>query len=212
MASKSLMQKAVLFVSRGIAPVVQPLGFRRCAPHYLCAHGDLYHCIHFQGSQWGSADHGKFTINLAVTGAALYTAYTGKPLPANPATVLWPIQERIGFFLPGRRDHWWSVDADTDLDALAEEVSSALGSIVAGFFARFADSDALLQLLGSGASIPGLFPAHRPIVLATLLAARGEHEQAATCLREAQECCTISAFGSTYPQVAARLGLRHFVA
>ena len=212
MASKPLMQQAVLFVSRGVGSVLLPLGFRRRAPNYFRASGSLYHCIHFQGSQWGSADHGKFTINLAVTSADLYAAYTGKPLPANPATALWPLQERIGFLLPRRLDHWWSVDADTDLAALTEEVASALSSVVPGFFARFADADALFQVFTSGVSAPGLILSHRPIVLAALLAARGEHEQAAICLREAQERCTISEFRGTYAQVAARLGLRYAAA
>lgn len=145
---QSITQQAMRRASKAVAAA---LGgeFRRQGPHLHRWSTDVFHCIHFQASQWGSADSGRFTINLVVTASYLFEPWLGMPFPANPATALFPIQQRIGVVMPSHTDHWWQVDRSTDLDAIAAESVFAMTQYGLPFFAEWSDARAILDRLRS---------------------------------------------------------------
>src|SRR6266849_6133048 len=111
MADKSITLQAIDFVSKGACTdLLVPRGFRRKSPHFFRQTGGLYHSIHFQGSSFGGANSGSFTINVYVTSPELYSAFCGGSFPKNPATAGWPIFKRVGHFMPDNSDYWWKIN------------------------------------------------------------------------------------------------------
>ncbi|WP_425603184.1 DUF4304 domain-containing protein [Lysobacter soli] len=111
--ASSITQDCIRQVSTYVAEAFKPDGFRRQAPHLWRERGDVINVINFQASQWGSAKAGRFTINLASTNRHLYSTWTGRKFPANPAAAIWPVHIRIGALTSGT-DLWWDVEESTN--------------------------------------------------------------------------------------------------
>lgn len=151
----SITREAIALASKvAFAKGFKQAGFRRQSNHFNRKSADLFHSVHFQASQWGTAVEGQFTVNLGVTSEPLYRIWTSTPLPVNPASAFYPITERIGALMPGGLDHWWPVDMSTDLAALADEVADTLLQYALPFFADFPDGRDLLDRLRAGKPLP----------------------------------------------------------
>ena len=210
MADKSITLQAIDFVSKGACTdLLVPRGFRRKAPHFFRQAGGLNHCIHFQASQWGSSDSGKFTINVYVTSPELYSAFCGQPFPKNPATASWPISQRIGFLLPKHCDHWWNISRASNLDIVGREVAESIEKYVIPFFERYPDANSLLTRALSESSDTEfeIIPSHRPLVAAILLSGRGDKVQALQILKTRFDKKVGHPFQETIRLIAKRVGL-----
>jgi hypothetical protein len=75
--------------------------------------------VDFQASQWGNRDDVRFTLNLWVGVPELTLAGRGGEAQ---------IQQRIGALMSGGEDHWWPVDAATDVLHLAAELRDVLAA------------------------------------------------------------------------------------
>jgi hypothetical protein len=182
-------------------------GFRRQGHHLHRAHDDLIHGVHLQASQWGTATAGSFTANLVVTSAWLYSSWTSRPLPSNPATALFPVVQRIGGLTPSRRDLWWEVLASSDLGAVSTEVASTVIEYGLPFFDSAGNSDALLARLRAGQGLPGVTAHQAPLVHAMLAAEKGLTSEAQEQIRRALADAGAAPFGDTVRLIAGRLGL-----
>src|SRR5690348_54537 len=98
-------------------------GFRRQGHHLHRRSDGLVHGFNFQASRGMAVRAGAFTVNLLVSSESMYRCWTGR-VPANPATMFFPIQRRIGSLMPERDDQWWS--AETEPTILSHEVAAAL--------------------------------------------------------------------------------------
>lgn len=179
----STTRTAVRLASKACGSQLRPLGFRRQSNHLHRSLGGLFHAVHFQTSQWGDASSGSFTVNLAVAIPFVHDIWTGGAFPANPASALFPITQRIGFLMPPGRDQWWTVDNETDLEALAAEVASDVLLFGLPFFAPFKNVDAVVAMARSGAGLPGLTEPQFHVVHAILAAGAGEMAEAERKLR-----------------------------
>jgi hypothetical protein len=175
--------------------------------HFFRQLGGLYHGVHFQANPWGSARSGSFTINLAVTNPELYSAFTERPFPANPATANWPIHERIGFLSPAHRDLWWQVEVSTNFEELGREVAATLVEYAIPFFARYHDSAALLAHALEDKGHEGVYPDNRPLVAAILLTARGERFRAKEVIDAAFQKYQGQPYQLTIARISQHLGL-----
>ena len=182
-------------------------GFRRQGHHLHRGRDGLIHGVHLQASQWGTAMAGSFTVNLGVTSAWLFRSWTGKPMPSNPATALFPIVQRIGSLTPSRRDLWWDVELSSDLVSVSTEVASTVIQYGLPFFDWAADSDALLARLRAGKGLPGLTVQQAPLVHAILAAEKGLTSEAQEQTLRAVADAGNSPFADTVRVIAQRLGL-----
>ncbi len=206
--TKSNTASAIAYVSKfAYANGLKAEGFKRMGNHFVKPSADLFHGINFQASQWGSMDEGSFTINLVVTSAAVYELWTEKPLPRNPASALFPMQHRIGSLMPQRRDHWWTVSAKTDLDALAREVTEVLTVNGLPFFAEYPDSKALLDRLRAGKALPGLSEGQCALVHAMLAHILGLDDEAAVQIQNLLAETDVFGFRTNVLRVAKRIGV-----
>ena len=200
----STTRQAIAHISKAIAPRMRALGFRQQANHFHRRSADLVHGINFQASRWGSFDEG-FTLNLLVTSDWLYQAWSGRAFPANPATALFPVQQRIGSLMPSHLDHWWSVSTTTDIGALSNEIGEQIAAHALPFFDTFPDSHALLERARSGIGIPGLTAAQVPLVHAIIASHGGLRDEARLRLERAVIDAGDSLFAGTVQSLALRL-------
>ena len=70
------------------------------------------------------------------------------------------LRERIGWLTPERMDKWWDISEDTDVEALASEISGLVAEKGAPYLLQYADKDSLIALWESGRS-PGLTETQR---------------------------------------------------
>jgi len=204
---QSLTATTIGVTSKLVCAALEDKGFRRRSPHLLRQSQDVLHGIHFQASQWGTASDGRFTANLIVTAPALYEAWTGKPLPANPATASYPIQQRIGFCLPRKTDFWWTVDRQTDTESLAQEAAAVIEHHATAFFALFPNMSAILTHLRETGTLPGLTRQQAALAHAHLAHLAGASGEAENLLSGVLALATNSPFKSTVRDFANRVGI-----
>src|SRR5689334_3780539 len=133
----SSVQSAIRDVSKSIyLSQFRGFGFRRQGNHLHRRSQDLIHAFNFQASRSKAGD---FTVNLLVSSEALYRHWTGRPLPKNPATAFFPIQQRIGILMSGGQDRWWTINAEREV--LSRDVRHALVKYGMPFFDAFPSSD-----------------------------------------------------------------------
>jgi Domain of unknown function (DUF4304) len=203
----SLTAVAISKASTAAVNALGPAGFKRRSPHLLRQTGNVWHCIHFQSGKWGTATDGQFTVNLVVTWQQIFEAWTGKPLPSNPATASYPIQQRIGYCLPSQQDIWWSVDASTDTDVLAAEVANTIAQVAPKFFAPLSTTEGVLSQVRNGRSMPGLTPAQASLVRAHLENAAGNRDEAKAILMQELKSAPNTVFKSSIRSFGQRSGI-----
>jgi Domain of unknown function (DUF4304) len=205
--STSVTTAAIKSVSETCIVSLKPHGFRRKSPHLYSETNDVFHCVHFQSSQWGSRESGRFTVNLAVTSPAIYRRWTGRRFPSNPATALWPIQQRIGTACGEARDLWWDVSADSDVSGIAADVCQRLVRCALPFFTRYPSTAAILADVQSGVAPPSITMPQLPLLHAILLADAGHHSEAAECIERAIAQHKGTPFCETIVMIARRLNV-----
>ena len=108
--------------------LTKPLGFRKEGQNFRLFQDDgLCRIVNFQKSQWNSAEHLEFIINLGVYFEKDKTISNVRFKEYQCA-----IRRRISRAVPGPQT-WWTIEADTDMDALFEELQDALNRAQAWF-------------------------------------------------------------------------------
>ncbi len=182
-------------------------GWRRKAPHLIRESAGVIHGIHFQASQFGSAEEGRFTINLVVTEPRIYQAWTRRPPPANPATALYPVQQRIGWMLPAHRDHWWEISSSTDITTVKSEVLDLLRLAESDFFIQFSSLEAMLERLRQHGTLPGLHGRQGGVTHGLIAAILGHITEAETVLRQEVASSTVPGFTYNIREAAKHVGI-----
>lgn len=203
----SVTQAAVRKVSEALKPVLVSNGFVRRSPNFFRAEDSVHHIVHFQCSQWGSSDSGRFTLNLIVTTPSLFSGFTGKPFPKNPTSASWPISQRLGILVDGR-DTWWDVDGKTDPSLIADELIDKYIPQAMEFFGSYQSLQSIEHALNHATEygdVPGIFPAQVPLALAIIAYDHGDEQLATEHLEGAYAKNAGSSFTQTIDKVCARL-------
>ena len=203
----SVTVAAIKEISAAVHRQVAELGWRRKAPHLVRESAGVIHGIHFQASQFGSADRGTFTINLVVTEARIYEAWIRRPLPANPATALYPVQQRIGRMSQSARDHWWDVSATTDLSVVQRDVLDLLSIAERDFFVQFRSLEDMLERLRQQGTLPGLHGRQGGVARGLIAAVLGYTAEAETVLRQEVASSTVPGFTYNIREAAKHVGI-----
>ena len=113
-----------------VAPELRRLGFKGSGQAYSLPDEQCYASLGFQKGKWNSAESASFRVNVSVVNRLVWQEWE-RPRPAKPPSpntsygepVWW---QRIGRFLPGDGDVWWTVSDDTNVEGLANEVVRAI--------------------------------------------------------------------------------------
>lgn len=146
-----------------LGPSLRARGFRKRRNNFRRTEEAGWQVVDFQASQWGSRDEVRFTLNLWVGVTELADADADSH-----------VQERIGAVLDGD-DRWWSVDATTDIDRLADELRRIVDEYALPWLQERSSLDRLLALARSS---PDEFPRYALERFAMLLAKSDRHDLA----------------------------------
>lgn len=203
----SVTLTAIREISQRLKPRLASFGWRRTSPHFVRERGTVIHGIHFQASQFGSSDSGSFTINLVATEPRVYSAWCSRPLPANPATALFPVHERIGHLELSPRDRWWDITTSTNISEVETEVFELLQKAEEVFFSQFTSLEAMLDRLRTTGELPGLYGGQRPVVHGVIAAILGHTGEGERVLRELVANSTIPGFTHNVRKAAKNVGI-----
>jgi Domain of unknown function (DUF4304) len=115
--------------------------------------------IEFQLSDKTSKECVVFTVNLGIVCGELSGAASRRASVMDAH-----LRQRLGFLLPQRADKWWEITAQTNVIALADELSKTLEESALPYLDEYLDSRTLIALWESGKS-PGLTAVQRARLL-----------------------------------------------
>jgi hypothetical protein len=129
-----------------IAPLLRERGFRKRRNRFRRVVDGSWQVIDFQASQFGSRNDVQFTINL----------WVGVPDLGGDDADDQQIGERIGPVML-IEDHWWSLEGDTDVESLAEELRAVVTEHALPWLEARGSLD---QLVALARAHPKDFPRH----------------------------------------------------
>jgi hypothetical protein len=110
-----------LFLDSQIWPTLKQRGFRRERGNFRLHRGGNWGLLHFQKSQFSSADEVRFTVEVGAASERLrhYVHWWAEGRP--PSITDCVVRERLGVLVE-QRDLWWKIERDADLSDLGSEV------------------------------------------------------------------------------------------
>jgi hypothetical protein len=122
----AIRDRIVEAINAGFAPVLKAAGYRKKALNFKQeVSPTVIRLVNVQCSPWNDQLEGQFTVNLGVYHRDLATLHDALPVVESPLVKDCIIQERLGVLMSAHTDHWWLVDARTDLTALGLKVGRA---------------------------------------------------------------------------------------
>ncbi len=109
------------WLTTDIAPALRGRGLTKTGSSFHRRGADGWGVVNFQKSQFGSRAHVRFTINIGV-GLDRVLAAQGHDPSRKPPSYRCSWQLRIGELIDDGEDHWWDLDACTDLDRLTAQI------------------------------------------------------------------------------------------
>lgn len=151
-------------VTDAVGRLLLPLGFKKRRHSFRRVVGPNVGIVDFQRSNANGSGYFRFTVNVAVLSLAVCAANGGKvdKLGASDGH----LRERIGSLM-SKGDLWWDIEPDTDLEALINEMASAVRDYAVPYLEDHVGDDALRALWKSGRS-PGLTEVQRSRYLTAL--------------------------------------------
>ena len=114
-------------LKESIAPQLRTMGLKGSGQNYLIPSNSHWALLGFQKSAFSDSADLRFTINLFVVTKnewdrvrAAKSYYPAKPTSSTFWSEGW--HRRIGRLMPEKKDHWWTLAADTDLASLSREI------------------------------------------------------------------------------------------
>lgn len=112
-------------VKVGMHPPLKREGFLKSSRTFRRSRTGCIQIVNVQGSWTNHDDEGQFTVNLAVYFPEAAKIHGSFQITDRPSASDCMVTQRIGHLMPAQRDYWWSFDSKSDLDKIAQEVSSA---------------------------------------------------------------------------------------
>lgn len=116
--------------------------------------------VEFQLSDKTSKERVVFTVNLGIICGELSDGAVSRKTSVMDAH----LRQRLGFLLSERADKWWEITAQTNVIALANELSATIEEHALPYLDEYLDSRSLIALWESGKS-PGLTAVQRTRLL-----------------------------------------------
>ena len=110
----------------GLRQPLRSLGFRAAGQRWTIASADAIGLIEFQRSRAGPQESIRFTVNVGVRYQLLASFFDADAGRTPPKIEHCHWHDRIGFLMPERHDHWWTIDAKTDCRRLIDDLGDVL--------------------------------------------------------------------------------------
>jgi len=120
----AISQKIDSIIKTGLHPTLKQEGFRKSSRTFRRGFDHCVQITNIQGSWTNYGDQGQFTMNLAVyfpEAAELHGLYS---ITNHPTISDCMIGVRIGRLMPVKRDYWWEVDSESNLDEISSDIKT----------------------------------------------------------------------------------------
>lgn len=136
-----------------VTPLLQAHSYQKLGRTYHDDRAPVVTMLQFQSSMHNNPNDAQFTINLRITFPYYHVARSGEPYPKNPSKAFAFVDERIGFTMPNREDHWWSVSLDSNPSILGQSVASAICDCGLPFLNTHADLNRICDIIETNAIV-----------------------------------------------------------
>lgn len=173
-------------VTKMIASCLKGRGFSRKGLTFYINQHENYGLINFQKSTKSNSDVVIFTVTVGVVSRRLLRFFSSEQRSANLLVDDCHWRERLGFLLPSRQDKWWTIDANTSITYLAEEISDYITALAIPKLNEYVRDESLRDLWLSGHS-PGLTNFQRLMNLSVMIKALGPMNRLELVVNELQQ-------------------------
>jgi len=149
-----------------LKPLLNKHGFKGRGNTFISKKNDIYCLINFQKSRKSSAAEVIFTVNLGIASSALFNFFSKEV--KQPTIEDCHYRQRIGFLLPQRVDKWWTINLDTEMNKLCDELKRCLVEYAFIELEKYSSNESLRDLWMSD-KCPGLTDTLRLMNLTVLL-------------------------------------------
>jgi hypothetical protein len=163
MASPDLLFRRLL---KELRPSLGKERFRRHSQNFVIESDEYWGGINFQKSLCPSANEKRFTVNVAIAAKRVLRFY-GDPSDKPPRHWKCHWQNRVGHFIPGAGDRWWTLSDEASYHPISAEVGTILVEEAVPMIRNHLTEEQLLALWGEnvgGFEYPIL--KHKSILLA----------------------------------------------
>ena len=115
-------------IAGSLTPVLRPWGFKKTGHNFRRALAQCTQVVNVQASSWSSAKELRFTVNMGVfypEVLALGPLDRWKPGASGPPEHKCQLRTRLGQFMPGGADKWWTIHAGDDAGPAVNELTDA---------------------------------------------------------------------------------------
>lgn len=114
-------------IKQGLAGLMKANGFARSGRNWHKAEGANWLIVNVQAGSGNLGADGKFTLNLGVYHDAIERLMGSAPPAGRPKEYEATVRRRLGSLVHGH-DHWWQIDAQSDLVAIGTDVAGKMQS------------------------------------------------------------------------------------
>ena len=108
-----------------LRPSMTREGFRRHSQNFVIQSDECWGVINFQKSLYSSTNEKRFTVNVAIA-AKRVLRFCGEASDEPPRHWMCHWQNRIGHFIPGSGDRWWTLSDEASYYPIFTEVEALL--------------------------------------------------------------------------------------
>lgn len=170
------------------AAMMKREGFSRSGQTFFLHADGNWGLINFQRSMASSRLQITFTINLGIASARLLKVFpppharaTGRDTRPDIWDCHW--RERIGSLLPERKDIWWKIGMNSQVERLGDQINTHLRELAIPEVKKYISDESLRDLWLTRRS-PGLTELQRLEYLSVLMKALGPQESLESVLEE----------------------------
>jgi hypothetical protein len=146
---------------------LKSLGFTKNRTTFYTKKENNWGLINFQKSRSNEPGETKFTINIGVCSEKV-RSFLEEKTTSKPEIEGCHWQNRVGFLLPQKKDYWWKIYSDTDIEALENEIENVIVTYCIPEIDNYISDESLERSWSNGIS-PGVGELQRYIYLTTLL-------------------------------------------
>ena len=160
-------------VIKALTPILKPIGFSKKGNNFYLEAGKNYGIVNFQKSRESTKDIVKFTINFGIYSDVLGQLQYDYSSSTKPEVEQCHWEARVGSFMSGSPDYWWSVSTSDNLSGTTSNVMETVQSIIVPEINKRLSDEGLLNSWMND-SYAGTTEISRFKYLTTLLKAKGD--------------------------------------
>ncbi|WP_303031592.1 DUF4304 domain-containing protein [uncultured Duncaniella sp.] len=139
--TKRTVKEKQAYVFDEIKYFLQEKGFRKRGYNFFKKNGEIGYCVNIQNDKCNNNDQVRFTLNVGIFTDVFWLEHfdfkhTGV-IPTFPKEYDCAIRKRISELLPDHEDKWYSINAETDIDELWNDLEQDLTEYIVPFFSYY---------------------------------------------------------------------------